>query len=197
VDLLSRIAGQFEESARTKLSAAEILAGPIADAAGLMVQSLLGGGKILACGNGSSAADAQHFVAKMMGRFERERPQLAALALSADSPVITALANVYSFRQIYAKQIHTLAQPGDLLLAISSSGRSDSIVDAIEAAQERDMRIVAMTGRNGGHVAELLREGDIHICVPHERSARIQEVHVLAIHCLCDGIDCLLMGEDN
>jgi len=197
VDLLSRIADQFEESARTKLSAAEILAGPISDAANVMVQSLLGGGKVLACGNGSSAADAQHFAAKMMGRFERERPQLAALALSADSPVITALANVYSFRQIYARQIHTLAQPGDVLLAISSSGRSDNILDAIEAAQERDMRIVAMTGRNGGHVAELMREGDIHICVPHERTARIQEVHILAIHCLCDGIDCLLMGEDN
>lgn len=197
MDLLSRIADQFEESARTKLSAAEILAGPISDAANVMVQSLLGGGKVLACGNGSSAADAQHFAAKMMGRFERERPQLAALALSADSPVITALANVYSFRQIYARQIHTLAQPGDVLLAISSSGRSDNILDAIEAAQERDMRIVAMTGRNGGHVAELMREGDIHICVPHERTARIQEVHILAIHCLCDGIDCLLMGEDN
>ena len=197
MDLLSRIAGQFEESARTKQSAAEILAGPIADAAHVMVQSLLGSGKILACGNGSSAADAQHFVAKMMGRFERERPQLAALALSADSTVLTALANVYLFRQIYAKQIHTLAQPGDVLLAISSSGHSENILDAIEAAQERDMRVVAMTGRNGGHIAELLREGDIHICVPHERTARIQEVHILAIHCLCDGIDCLLMGEDN
>ena len=197
MDLLSRIAGQFEESARTKQSAAEILAGPIADAAHVMVQSLLGSGKILACGNGSSAADAQHFVAKMMGRFERERPQLAALALSADSTVLTALANVYLFRQIYAKQIHTLAQPGDVLLAISSSGHSENILDAIEAAQERDMRVVAMTGRNGGHIAELLREGDIYICVPHERTARIQEVHILAIHCLCDGIDCLLMGEDN
>lgn len=197
MDLLSRIAGQFEESARATLSAAEVLAGPIADASHVMVQSLLGNGKILACGNGSSAADAQHFASKMMGRFERERPQLAALALSADSPVVTALANVYSFRQVYAKQIHTLAQPGDVLLAISSSGRSDNILDAIEAAQERDMRVVAMTGRNGGHVAELLREGDVHICVPHERTARIQEIHILAIHCLCDGIDCLLMGEES
>lgn len=197
MDLLSRIAGQFEESARVKLSAAEVLAGPIAEGAHLMVQCLLGNGKILACGNGSSAADAQHFAAKMMGRFERERPQLAAIALCSDSPVMTALTNVYSFRQVYAKQIHTLGQPGDVLLAISASGRSENILDAIEAAHEREMRVLAMTGRAGGQVAELLREGDVHICVPHERAARIQEVHILAIHCLCDGIDCLLMGEDN
>ncbi|GAB4059703.1 phosphoheptose isomerase [Uliginosibacterium sediminicola] len=197
MDLLSRIESQFGESARLLQSAAEVLAGPIAGAAEMMVQSLLGNGKILVCGNGASAAAAQHFAAKMMARFERERPQLAVLALSADNAVLTALSNAYSFRQAYAKQVATLGQPGDVLLVISSSGRSDNVLDAIEAAQERDMHVVALTGRHGGRVAELLREEDVHICVPHERPARIQEVHVLAIHCLCDGIDCLLMGEEN
>lgn len=197
MDLLSRIESQFEESARTLHSSSEVLSGPIALAAEIMVACLLGNGKILACGNGGSAADAQHFVAKMMGRFERERPQLAVMALNADAAVLTALANIYGFNQTYARQIATLGQPGDVLLVISASGRSDNILSAIEAAHEREMRVVALTGRTGGHVAELLREEDVHICVPHDRTARIQEVHMLAIHCLCDGIDCLLMGEDH
>ncbi|MFT3734035.1 MAG: phosphoheptose isomerase [Rhodocyclaceae bacterium] len=197
MDLLSRIEAQFDESARTLRSSSEVLSGPIALAAEVMVESLLGNGKILACGNGSSAADAQHFVAKMMGRFERERPQLAVVSLSADTAVLTSLANIYQYGQVFARQIATLGQPGDVLLVISASGRSDNVLSAIQAAHERDMRVVALTGRNGGHVTELLGEQDIHICAPHDRVARIQEVHLLAIHCLCDGIDCLLMGEET
>lgn len=196
MDLISRIAVNFEDSAHTILASAEMLAVPIAEATELMVHSLLSNGKILACGNGGSASDAQHFVSQLVGRFERERPELAALALSSCSATMSGVANGYAWDEVFAKQIRALGQPGDVLLAISTSGNAANVVAAIEAAHERDLRVVVLSGKGGGRIAGLLREGDVHLCVQHERTSRIQEVHILAIHCLCDGIDCLLMGEE-
>lgn len=196
MDLTSRITLHFEDSAQTAFTSAEQLAMPIAQATELMVHSLLASGKILACGNGGSAADAQHFASELIGRYERERPELAAISLSTDSSTLSAIANDYAWEQVYAKQIRALGHPQDVLLAISTSGDSPNILAAIDAAHERDLRVVALTGKGGGKVAEMLKDGDVHICVPHERTARIQEIHILAIHCICDGIDCLLMGEE-
>ncbi|MDY0056104.1 MAG: phosphoheptose isomerase [Methyloversatilis sp.] len=196
MNLVSRISEHFIDSAQTKLSSTEVLAAPIADAVELMVESLMATGKILACGNGGSAADAQHFAAELVGRYERERPELAAIALTVDSSILTAVANDYSFEQVFAKQVRALGQPQDVLLAISTSGNSANVIAAIDAAHEREMRVVALTGRGGGRIAELLTERDIHICVPAERTARIQEVHLLTLHCLCDGIDCMLLGTE-
>ena len=196
MNLVSRISEHFIDSAQTKLSSTEVLAAPIADAVELMVESLMATGKILACGNGGSAADAQHFAAELVGRYERERPELAAIALTVDSSILTAIANDYSFEQVFAKQVRALGQPHDVLLAISTSGNSANVIAAIDAAHEREMRVVALTGRGGGRIAELLTDRDIHICVPAERTARIQEVHLLTLHCLCDGIDCMLLGTE-
>ncbi|MBV5288179.1 MAG: phosphoheptose isomerase [Methyloversatilis sp.] len=196
MNLVSRISEHFIDSAQTKLSSTEVLAAPIADAVELMVESLMATGKILACGNGGSAADAQHFAAELVGRYERERPELAAIALTVDSSILTAIANDYSFEQVFAKQVRALGQPQDVLLAISTSGNSANVIAAIDAAHEREMRVVALTGRGGGRIAELLTDRDIHICVPAERTARIQEVHLLTLHCLCDGIDCMLLGTE-
>lgn len=197
MSLIARISSQFEESAQLKLAAAEKLAGPIADAVERMVGALAADRKILACGNGGSAADAQHLAAELIGRFERERPELAAIALTTDSSVLTALANDYRFDDVFARQVRGLGQAGDVLLAISTSGNSANVVNAVQAAHERDMAVVALTGRKGGRIAGMLREGDVHLCVPHERTARIQEVHLLIIHCLCDGIDSVLLGEQD
>ena len=174
-----------------------MLAAPIADAAELMVDCLVGDGKILACGNGGSAADAQHFAAELVGRFEMERQGLAAIALTTDSSIMTAVANDYGYKAIFDKQVRALGQPGDVLLAISTSGNSASVIEAIHAAHDNDLRVVALTGKGGGEMAQLLRDTDILICVPADRTARIQEVHLLAIHCLCDGIDCLLLGVEE
>jgi D-sedoheptulose 7-phosphate isomerase len=197
MDLISRISEHFTDSAQTKLDAIEMLAAPIAEAAEAMVGCLLGNGKILACGNGGSAADAQHFAAELVGRFEMERQGLAAIALTTDTSIMTAIANDYGYKAIFEKQVRALGQPGDLLLAISTSGNSASVIDAIHAAHDNDLRVVALTGKGGGEIAELLRDTDIHICVPSDRTARIQEVHLLSIHCLCDGIDCLLLGVEE
>jgi D-sedoheptulose 7-phosphate isomerase len=197
MNLVSRISEHFIDSAQTKLSSTEILAAPIADAVEMMVSSLMATGKILACGNGGSAADAQHFAAELVGRYERERPELAAIALTVDTSILTAIANDYGYEQIFAKQVRALGQPHDVLLALSTSGNSGNVIEAIRAAHEREMRVVALTGRGGGRIAELLTERDIHICVPAERTARIQEVHLLTLHCLCDGIDCMLLGTDT
>lgn len=191
-----RIIGHFSESAELKIQAAAELAHPIAEAIELMFTALSNGNRILACGNGGSAADAQHFAAQLVGRFERERLPLPALALSTDSSILTAIGNDDSFAEIFSKQVKAYGQAGDLLLAISTSGSSANVVTAIEAAQERDMRIVALTGKGGGAIAGLLTDTDVHICVPHDRTARIQEVHLLIIHCLCDGIDVALFGGD-
>jgi len=191
-----RILGHFNESAELKIQSAAVLAQPIAQAAELMFTALSHGNKILACGNGGSAADCQHFAAELIGRFERERLPLPAIALTTDTSILTAVGNDYGYRDIFSKQVQALGQSGDILLAISTSGNSVSVVAAVEAALEREMRVVALTGRGGGAVGELLTDADVHICVPHERTARIQEVHILAIHCMCDGIDVALFGGD-
>ncbi|MEF8730609.1 MAG: phosphoheptose isomerase [Candidatus Accumulibacter meliphilus] len=197
MDLITRISQHFKDSAQTKLDAIELLAGPIAQAIESMVACLLNNGKILACGNGGSAADAQHLAAELVGRFEAERHELAAIALTTDSSIMSAIANDYGFRMVFAKQVRALGQPGDVLVAISTSGNSPSVVEAISAAHENELRVVALTGKGGGAIGEMLREGDVHILVPAERTARIQETHLLTIHCLCDGIDCLLMGVEE
>ncbi|HUW37503.1 MAG TPA: phosphoheptose isomerase [Rhodocyclaceae bacterium] len=196
MDLVARISQHFHDSAQLKLEAVASLAEPIARAAELMVNSLLASGKILACGNGGSAADAQHFAAELVNRFEAERPPLAALALTTDSSTLTSIANDYRFEDVFAKQVRALGQPEDVLLAISTSGNSANVIEAIHAAHERELRVIALTGRNGGIIAGLLDDQqDVHLCVPAERTARIQEVHLLTLHCLCDGIDTLLLGE--
>jgi len=191
-----RIRQHFQESAQLKLQAAEELAEPISQAVEIMFTALSNGNKILACGNGGSAADCQHFAAELVGRFERERLPLPALALTTDTSILTAVGNDYGFREVYAKQVQAFGQSGDVLLALSTSGNSANVVAAIEAAVERDMRIIALTGKGGGVMGELMSEADVHICVPHDRTARIQEVHALTIHILCDGIDVALFGGD-
>ena len=197
MDLISRISQQFSDSAHTKLEAIELLAAPIAGAVEVMVGSLVGNGRILACGNGGSAADAQHFAAELVGRFEMERQGLAAIALTTDTSIMTAVANDYGFKAIFERQVRALGQPGDVLLAISTSGNSPNVIEAIQAAHDNDLRIVALTGKGGGQIGEMLRDSDIHLCVPSDRTARIQEVHLLTLHCLCDGIDCLLLGVEE
>jgi D-sedoheptulose 7-phosphate isomerase len=192
----SRIRAHFAESAELKLAAAEMLAPLIARAGHMMTECLLADGKLLACGNGGSAADAQHFAAEMVGRFERERPELPAVALTTDSSILTAVANDYDFAQVFAKQVRALGRAGDVLLAISTSGNSANVIAAIEAGHEREMRVVALTGRGGGRINELLVPEDVHICVPHATTTRIQEVHLLTIHCLCDAIDTSLLGDE-
>jgi D-sedoheptulose 7-phosphate isomerase len=197
MNLVARITRQFEDSAQIKLAALEWLAAPIAEAIEAMTASLINNGKILACGNGGSAADAQHFAAELVNRFEMERPPLAAVALTTDSSILTSIGNDYEFVQIFAKQVRALGQAGDILLAISTSGNSANVIEAIAAAHDRDMRVVALTGKGGGKIAELLRPDDVHLCVSADRTARIQEVHLLTLHCLCDGIDCLLLGVED
>jgi len=192
--LEQRIEQQFIDSADLKYQSAQTLSKPIAAAVGALLMCVTGGGKVMACGNGGSAADAQHFAAEFVGRFERERPELGAIALSTDSSIITAIANDYHFDQIFSKQVRALGQPGDVLLAISTSGNSRNVLAAIEAAHERDLIVVALTGKGGGKIGQVLRETDVHICVPHDRTARIQEVHLLVLHCLCDGVDSQLLG---
>jgi D-sedoheptulose 7-phosphate isomerase len=196
IDLVARVSRHFSDSAQTKLAAVDALAQPIVRATELMVASLLANGKILACGNGGSAADSQHFAAELLNRFERERPGLAAMALTTDTSTLTSIANDYDYSQVFSKQVLALGQPRDVLLAISTSGNSPNVIAAIRAAHERDMRVVALTGRGGGEIGKHLAPADVHICVPHAVTARIQEVHLLTLHCLCDGIDCLLLGTE-
>ena len=160
-----------------------------------MADALKADAKVMACGNGGSAADAQHFAAELLGRFERERGELAALALTTDTSAITAIANDYDYNQVFAKQLRGLGRKGDVLLAISTSGNSANVVEAIAAAHERGIRVVALTGKDGGKIGAMLKEDDVNLCVPNSRTARIQEVHLLMLHCLCDGIDQLLFGE--
>ena len=195
MDLTARIIQHFQDSAQTKLDAVAALAGPIARAAELMADALKADAKVMACGNGGSAADAQHFAAELLGRFERERGELAALALTTDTSAITAIANDYHYNQVFAKQLRGLGRKGDVLLAISTSGNSANVVEAIAAAHERGIRVVALTGKDGGKIGAMLNTDDVNLCVPNSRTARIQEVHLLMLHCLCDGIDQLLFGE--
>lgn len=196
MDLISRISENFSESAHLKLQSMDALAGPIAAAARRMVQCLKNDGKILACGNGGSAADCQHFSAELLNRFEMERPGLAAIALTTDTSTLTSIANDYDYEQIFARQVRALGNVKDLLVAISTSGNSRNVIAGINAAHESQMGVVALTGRNGGKIAEVLQPSDVHICVPATSTARIQEVHLLTLHCLCDAIDCLLLGVE-
>ena len=196
IDHVDRVRGHFADSARLKQDAAATMAEPIARAGALLTECLLADGKILACGNGGSASDAQHFAAELVGRFERERPELPAVSLATDTSLLTAVANDYAFEQVFAKQVRALGRKGDVLLAISTSGNSPNVIAALEAAHEREMRVVALTGKGGGRIGELLGAADVHLCVPHARTMRIQEVHLLAIHCLCDLIDATLLGDE-
>ena len=195
MSLTTRIGKHFDESAQLKLQSKKVLAKPIAEASQAMVNCLMNDGKILICGNGGSAADSQHFAAELINRFEVERPGLAAIALTTDSSVLTSIANDYDFNQVFSKQVRALGLPRDSLLAISTSGSSANVVAAIHAAHERNMRVVALVGRDGGAMAAALRPDDVLICVNAQSTARIQEVHLLSLHCLCDVIDYLLLGE--
>ena len=188
-----RVREQFAESQAVK-QASEILAPQIVAAAGLITRALLADGKVLSCGNGGSAADAQHFSAEMLNRFEMERPGLPALALTTDSSTLTSISNDYSYEDIFAKQVRALGRSPDVLLAISTSGNSANVCRAIEAAHERGMSVVALTGGEGGAMAGLMQGQDVELRVPSTRTCRIQEVHVLLLHCLCDLIDAELLG---
>jgi D-sedoheptulose 7-phosphate isomerase len=188
----SRIAEHFAESAKLKAEASQVLTEPLVRASQIFVDTLRGGGKILSCGNGGSAADAQHFAAELVNRFERERPPLAAVALSTDTSSLTSIANDYAYQQVFSKPLRAIGRRGDALLAISTSGNSPNVLDAIHAAHEIGVRVVALTGNGGGKMGAALRAEDAHLCVPHKKTARIQEVHLLCIHCLCDAIDTLL-----
>jgi D-sedoheptulose 7-phosphate isomerase len=195
--MIDRIIGHFNESARLKLDVAELLAPAIARGAELILQCILHDGKVLACGNGGSAADAQHFSSEMINRFELERPGLGAIALSTDTSTLTSIANDDSFEQVFARQVTALGHSGDVLLAISTSGKSPNILAAAGAARHRDMSIIALTGRDGGRLAEQLSDRDVLICVPADSTARIQEIHLLTIHCLCDALDSALLGVET
>jgi D-sedoheptulose 7-phosphate isomerase len=197
MDLVIRVSEHFSESAHLKLECMDALAPPIAAAAQMMVDCLKADGKILACGNGGSAADSQHFSSELLNRFEKERPGLACVALTTDSSTLTSIANDYAYEQIFSKQVRALGQKNDVLLAISTSGNSKNVLAAIDAAHECGMHVVALSGRNGGQFGELMSGKDVHICVPAQSTARIQEVHLLTLHCLCDAIDCLLLGVDE
>lgn len=195
MSLQERIQHQFTDSIATKQKALGAMAVPIEAAIHLMVKSLKADGKIMACGNGGSAADAQHFAAELLNRFEMERPPLAAVALTTDSSTLTSIANDYRYEEVFSKQVLGLGRKGDVLLAISTSGNSPNVIEAIHAAHQRGVHVVALTGKQGGKMAGLLKETDVHLCVPADRTARIQEVHLVVLHCLCDGIDHLILEQ--
>ncbi len=191
-----RVKQLFKASLETKQKSSDVLPEPISKAADLIVKSLLTEGKILSCGNGGSAGDSQHFSSEMLNRFERERPPLPAIALTTDSSTITSIANDYSYNEVFSKQVRALGRKGDILLAISTSGNSRNVIEAIKTAHQRGMHVVALTGRDGGAMRELLQPNDVEVCVPSQVTARIQEVHLLVIHCLCDLIDSQLFGGE-
>ncbi|CAK7032057.1 Phosphoheptose isomerase [Saezia sanguinis] len=195
--LEQRIQQAFFESADLKYQTAEQLAPIIASGVSIIVDALTNGGKILVCGNGGSAADAQHFAAEFTGRFERERPGLAAVALNTDTSALTAIGNDYGFDVVFSRQVQALGNPGDVLLGISTSGNSPNVMKAIEAAHQREMTVIALTGKGGGKMLDMVQETDLHITVPHNRTARIQELHILILHCLCEGVDNVLLGADT
>lgn len=190
-----RIQQHFFDSADLKYAAAEVLSKPIADAANALVGCLTAGGKVLSCGSGTSASDAQQFAARLVGQFERERPGLAAISLTTDAAILAAIGN--DADAIFSKQVEAVGAPGDVLLAICSSGNSASVVAAVQAARAKEMTVIALTGHQGGKLRELLQDTDVMVCVPHGRAARIQEVHLLVLHCLCDAVDLQLLGESE
>jgi D-sedoheptulose 7-phosphate isomerase len=191
--LRARASQHFLDSIAVKQEAEKMLPEQIALGIVAMTNSLRAGGKVMACGNGGSAADAQHFAAELIGRFERERQELAAIALTTDSSILTAVANDYSYDEIFSKQVRGLGKQGDILLGISTSGNSKNVVKAIEAAKKMGIKIIALTGNGGGKIASLLDKDDIHLCAPSTRTARIQETHLVLLHSLCDGVDHLLL----
>ena len=193
ITLQERVSAHFAESIRAKQEAEKVLVEPTAQAAELMLQCLMNDGKILACGNGGSAADAQHFAAEMTGRFEKERMELAAVALTTDTSALTAIGNDYGFDHVFSKQVRALGRAGDVLVGISTSGNSANVIEAIKAAHEHDMHVIAMTGRDGGKIAAMLKDTDVLLNVPYPRTARIQENHILLIHAMCDCIDSVLL----
>ena len=197
MDSVTRVRGHFTESIATKQSSIDVISESIAVAGELMAQSLLADGKILSCGNGGSAGDAQHFSSELLNRFERERPGLAAMALTTDASTVTSISNDYAYEEIFSKQVRALGKPADVLLGISTSGNSENVIRAITAAHERGMKVVAFSGRDGGRMADMFDEGDVEIRVPATRTARIQEVHLVCIHALCDIIDTILLGEHD
>lgn len=197
MDPIARIKAIFADSIAVKARVAEELPARIADAARVIAECVLNSGKVLTCGNGGSAGDAQHFSSEMLNRFERERPGLPALALTTDASTVTSIANDYQFADIFAKQIRALGRPGDVLLAFSTSGNSHNVLNAIDAAHEQDMRVILVSGRDGGHAASSLRDDDLELRVASQSTARIQESHLTIIHCLCDLIDYHLLGQES
>ncbi len=196
MDLITRISEHFSESIEVKQQCAEILPTSIAVAAETLVSAFMAEGKVLVCGNGGSAADAQHFSAELVGRFEKERPGLASIALTTDTSALTAIGNDYDFDAIFSRQVRALGHEQDVLVAISTSGNSTNVIEAIEAAHEKGMNIIALTGRDGGKIANMLTVNDILLNVPYHRTARIQEVHITTIHALCDAVDYILLGGE-
>lgn len=197
MDAVTRVREHFAESIATKQNAVDVISESIVSAGALMSQCLLDDGKILSCGNGGSAGDAQHFSSELLNRFEMERPGLPGIALTTDSSTLTSISNDYAYEEIFSKQVRALGRAPDVLLAISTSGNSENVCRAISAAHERGMKVVALTGRDGGKMADLYGEGDVEIRVPATRTARIQEVHLVIIHALCDLIDTTLLGDSS
>jgi D-sedoheptulose 7-phosphate isomerase len=193
--MIDRIKQHFIDSIAVKTQNMDGLSPQVLLAAQHIVNTLMQEGKVLSCGNGGSAADAQHFAAEMVGRFEQERPGLAAISLATDTSALTAIGNDYDFDLIFSKQVRALGLKGDILLAISTSGNSSNVIEAIHAAHDRGMRVIALTGKDGGEIANILTMDDILLNVVSQRTARIQETHLLLIHALCDSIDTMLLGD--
>jgi D-sedoheptulose 7-phosphate isomerase len=187
--LEERVTKQFNDSIATKQAALQVLIPHILAAGKLMAESLKHEGKVMSCGNGGSAADSQHFSAELLNRYERERPGIAGIALTTDTSTLTSISNDYEYNEIFSKQVRALGRKGDVLLAISTSGNSPNVMRAIDAAHDKGIKVVALTGKDGGKMAAQLKEGDVEIRVPAKVTARIQEVHLLALHCICDLID--------
>lgn len=195
MDLTAHLRTHFEEGIELRKRMAETLPAEIVRAGTAIVEAVKAGRKVLSCGNGGSAADSQHFAAEFVGRFERERPGMPAISLTVDTSALTAIANDYDFDRVFAKQVEALGMPGDVLLGISTSGNSKNVVKAMEVAQSKGLVVIALTGRDGGAMARMLRKQDYHLNVAHPRTMRVQEVHLLVIHCLCEVVDNLIHGE--
>jgi len=195
MDLTTHLRQHFDEGIELRRRMAESMPADIARAGTALAEALKGGRKALACGNGGSAADSQHFAAEIVGRFERERPGMPAIALTVDTSAITAIANDYDWNSVFSRQVHALGQPGDVLLGISTSGNSKNVIEAIRAAHEKNMVVIALTGRDGGEMAKMLKPADHHLNVAHPRTMRVQEIHLLVIHCLCEVVDNVIFGE--